>query len=451
MKRRALALLLLIAVAGGVVSVPTSANPDPGVTLVHVNPDGSDFTGNPFCPDTVWDNGVPITVNSWHDCNNIVGQKHVIRTDDWSVSLVVDSWNVENFSGATATILAQGRCGDVVEVIVRAEWNPAHDDEQCVVLRSNARGETRITLSYDDGGMMYVTGAVIKEWDRLDDTAILKAVNVETVTLPDSSTPLLPKDADGDEDRDADDAHIMDHQGEIQAHAVILDEVLKRLRSAAGPIQLIDQVHGEHDILINSVTITLHQPTEGAVILAFIDSPHGCSYFTNPVAVDLDGDTTKETSPGDLDLGTAVVGISDWRGFSMGPHVWPASAQFNAEALAEAADHSLNSGTSNNGPIDQSLVFDWEGVYLDTRCEDQDAITFRVGYPGSVGSFPVFPVPEPVTINWTTGLPVGGVAALPDVSESAGRNHVALAGLAAAAGALALTVGGWYARRRWGR
>jgi hypothetical protein len=164
--------------------------------------------------------------------------------------------------------------------------------------------------------------------------------------------------------------------------------------------------------------------------------------------VDLDGDTTKETGPGELDLGTAVVGISDWRGFSMGPHIWPASALFGAEALAEAADHSLNSGTSNNGPIDQSLVFDWEGVYLDTRCEDQDAITFEVGYPGAVGSFPVFPEPEPVTINWTTGLPVGGIADLPDASGSTGLNYIALAALAVAALA-AVTAGAWHARKRW--
>jgi hypothetical protein len=42
--------------------------------------------------------------------------------------------------------------------------------------------------------------------------------------------------------------------------------------------------------------------------------------------------------------------------------------------------------------------------------------------------------------------PVGGVAALPEVSDSAGRNYVALAGLAAVV--VALGAGGWYARRR---
>jgi Neuraminidase (sialidase) len=46
--------------------------------------------------------------------------------------------------------------------------------------------------------------------------------------------------------------------------------------------------------------------------------------------------------------------------------------------------------------------------------------------------------------------PVGGVAELPDVSDSAARNYAPLAGLAAAALA-ALGAGGWYARRRWVR
>jgi len=46
------------------------------------------------------------------------------------------------------------------------------------------------------------------------------------------------------------------------------------------------------------------------------------------------------------------------------------------------------------------------------------------------------------------GAPVGGVAQLPDASGPSGSNHLALAGLAAAL-LVALTAGGWYARRRW--
>ena len=132
----------------------------------------------------------------------------------------------------------------------------------------------------------------------------------------------------------------------------------------------------------------------------------------------------------------------------MGPHLWPASAQFNGEALAEAADHSLTSGMSNKGPIDQTLEFDWEGVHVDTACEDQDIITFKAGYPDYVGSLPVFSAPEEVTINWTIALPVGGTAKLPDSPGSSAPNHIALAALAAAA-LVALGAGAWYASRRW--
>ena len=45
-------------------------------------------------------------------------------------------------------------------------------------------------------------------------------------------------------------------------------------------------------------------------------------------------------------------------------------------------------------------------------------------------------------------LAVGGVAELPELSDSSGPNHLVLAGLATLALA-ALTSGAWYARRRW--
>jgi hypothetical protein len=44
--------------------------------------------------------------------------------------------------------------------------------------------------------------------------------------------------------------------------------------------------------------------------------------------------------------------------------------------------------------------------------------------------------------------PVGGIAELPDVSDSSAHNCVTLPALAAAA-VVALTAGAWYARRRW--
>ena len=56
-------------------------------------------------------------------------------------------------------------------------------------------------------------------------------------------------------------------------------------------------------------------------------------------------------------------------------------------------------------------------------------------------------------LPWTAtpgSEPVGGIAVLPDVSGSAVPGHVALVGLAAAA-LVALTAGGWHARRRLSR
>ncbi len=56
-------------------------------------------------------------------------------------------------------------------------------------------------------------------------------------------------------------------------------------------------------------------------------------------------------------------------------------------------------------------------------------------------------------LKFAAGLPpapVGGMAGVPDASGSAGRNYAVIAGVAAAA-AVALSAGAWYARRRWVR
>jgi hypothetical protein len=53
-----------------------------------------------------------------------------------------------------------------------------------------------------------------------------------------------------------------------------------------------------------------------------------------------------------------------------------------------------------------------------------------------------------ITSEATINAPVGGLAELPNVSDSSSRNYIALAGLAAVA-LVALSAGAWYARRRW--
>jgi hypothetical protein len=91
------------------LSQTASADPD-GVALVHVNPDGSDFVGNPYCPQTVWENGVPLSVDPRHDCNNITNQKHVIRTDGFTTG--EGEFAIEG----VGIILAEGLCNDIPEV-----------------------------------------------------------------------------------------------------------------------------------------------------------------------------------------------------------------------------------------------------------------------------------------------------------------------------------------------
>jgi hypothetical protein len=151
---------------------------------VHVEPSGFDYTGNPYCPDTDWSDGknAPI-VNPWHDCNNITSQNHVIRTSGVDPAWTGVGWNIENFSGATATELAHGECGDIAEVASRPGWNTANDTERCLVIHSSTPGETRVTWTYNDGTSTYITPPVVKEWDSLVDSVILKYGDLEKVKV----------------------------------------------------------------------------------------------------------------------------------------------------------------------------------------------------------------------------------------------------------------------------
>ena len=71
-------------------------------------------------------------------------------------------------------------------------------------------------------------------------------------------------------------------------------------------------------------------------------------------------------------------------------------------------------------------------------------------YVSELGVHPVTLGTGRLAINEACPDVVGGMAELPDVSDSAGRNYVAIAGLAAAA-LVALAAGGWCAGRRWVR
>ncbi len=59
-------LVIALAVLGTLWGFNQRASAAPDVTLVHVEPSGADYTGNPYCPDTDWTGGKnePV-VNAW--------------------------------------------------------------------------------------------------------------------------------------------------------------------------------------------------------------------------------------------------------------------------------------------------------------------------------------------------------------------------------------------------
>jgi hypothetical protein len=351
------ALVIALAVLGSLWGFSQGASAQGAIAgLVHVEPSGVDYTGNPYCPDTDWTATRAPVVNPWHDCNNITSQNHVIRTDGWDPAYhTVGGWNIENFSGATATSQAEGRCGDIAEVTGRAGWDPANDDEQCIVLHSSTPGETRVTLGYDDDGTIRIAGPVVKEWDSLTDSVILKYGDLEEDVKVyydvDGDTVIgsteykklhLPKDMNGDGKRDTDDEHELDKQGTWQDHGVVWDEALKRIKVPV-PVEITEIVHGEHSVLINNVSIITHQPTEGAIILAELESERNCTFFTD--------------STGSANYGSAIQATSD-----------------------------------NLGRVT---------VYIDTVCEEQVIVHFYAQYPNLPGSLREG-LHEWIGINWTT-------------------------------------------------
>ncbi|MDP2948854.1 MAG: hypothetical protein Q8P22_04885, partial [Chloroflexota bacterium] len=388
-----------------------SAQPTGDVALQHVNPDGIDYTGNPYCPGTTWVDGVPTWVDPRDDCNNITSQNHVIRTNGWvpwddaagtgmlEIPLIFPGtgWHIENDpgSGASAIIVGEGRCGDLAEVTGRWGWDSANNDEECVIIHSSSPGDTRVTKGYWECAAnlpeppicaLFTTDGVVKEWDSLVDSVILKEPDMQPDwdIDPPMEEPydeglvwLDPADIDGDGNVDAYDHHLADRQGTWENDYVVNDEATKRIRSADGPIRLVEIVHGEHDVRLDGDFTTLHHPTEGAIFEVTIDSTRGCTYFTDP--------------SGYLDFGDDMNGLSNGGGRFLGPHVYPFETQ--------PPGHSLNPD-SHNGTSPQG---DWDflDIWVDTVCEEQATIIIEAVYPDMPGSVRDSIVEE-ISINWVT-------------------------------------------------
>ncbi|KPJ70283.1 MAG: hypothetical protein AMS14_11035 [Planctomycetes bacterium DG_20] len=109
-----------------------SANEVGPVSLVHLEPGGADYTGNPYCPDTDWSGGKnKPDVNPAHDCNNITSQNHVIRTEGFDpgtmardVATGTNGWVLDG----VGEILGTGPCGSLAEVTGRALWGDDDGD-----------------------------------------------------------------------------------------------------------------------------------------------------------------------------------------------------------------------------------------------------------------------------------------------------------------------------------
>jgi len=104
-------------------------------------------------------------------------------------------------------------------------------------------------------------------------------------------------------------------------------------------------------------------------------------------------------------------------------------------------------------PFDLDIVDDSFGPGLPGLYEVSGSFPSEGSAAGTLRLVNTNPPCDTGVLDWTaitttpSPTPVGGIAELPDVSESAARSYVALAGLAAAA-LVALSAGAWCGRRR---
>jgi hypothetical protein len=116
---------------------------------------------------------------------------------------------------------------------------------------------------------------------------------------------------------------------------------------------------------------------------------------------------------------------------------------------AGAIFYIVGSGTAGDGTIVRvGLDIGASGVVIFSL--EAAPLTAYVSAASDPDSHPLTLDVGRLAINVACPGAVGGIAELPDVPGSSGRNYVAIAGLAAAM-LVALSAGGWYARRRWVR
>ena len=210
-------------------------------------------------------------------------------------------------------------------------------------------------------------------------------------------------------------------------------------------------------------------PILGASISAAITKPNG---LTDEVALVDDG-TGADPEAGDGDYwgtltdtsqcGVYEIDVSASGTASEGEFTRQEVLLADAHVAEDAAGDPCNADDDADGLTDAQEVDDYLTNPLDP---DTDADDVSDGPDDPDGEGSIITGPDNCSLDYNPGqadsdgdgtgdvcdstpfFPVGGIAELPDVSGSSGRNYVALAGLVTAA-VLALTAGAWYARRRW--
>jgi hypothetical protein len=153
-------------------------------------------------------------------------------------------------------------------------------------------------------------------------------------------------------------------------------------------------------------------------------------------ATDSGGDHSPQVTTDGLGRWVAVWESDDSLGGTIGTDFDILVARSTDNGVTWTAPAALNHNAATDSEDDwwPQVTTDGAGHWV--------AVWQLLGYPAG-------PLGEDADILYATEgpEPVGGLAELPDVSGSSGRNYAALAGLAAAA-LLALGAGGWYARKR---
>jgi len=191
----------------------------------------------------------------------------------------------------------------------------------------------------------------------------------------------------------------------------------------------------DYDILFSRSTDNGATWTPPAPLNTNADSDSGGDHY---LQVTTDGSGNWLAAWDSWDTLGGTIGTDDDILFSRstdGAASWTAPAALNTNAATDSA-HDLRPQVTTDGGGNWLVVW-WSEDTLGGTIGADDDIFYTTEHTNEA--------PTP-----TLAPPVGGIAALPDVSGSSAHNYAVPTVLAAVA-LVCLTAGAWYARRRWGR